>query len=39
MPTIACLYSEQQPADLCQNNRDGKISPSPPFGPATTEVL
>jgi hypothetical protein len=36
---IACLYSEQKPANLVQKNREGKISPLPPFGPVTDEAL
>src|SRR6202171_3128532 len=38
-PKIACLYSEQKPADLVQKNREGKISPLPPHGPATDEII
>jgi len=38
-PKIACLYSEQRPADLVAKNRQGKITPLPPLGPVTDEVL
>ncbi len=38
-PKIACLYSEQTAADLVSKNRQGKITPLPPMGPVTTEVL
>src|ERR1700736_5414020 len=38
-PKIACLYSEQTPADLVSKNRQGKITPLPPMGPVTDEVL
>jgi hypothetical protein len=38
-PTIACLYSEQRPADLVVKNREGKITPLPPLGPVTDELL
>src|ERR1700730_15731203 len=38
-PKIACLYSEQNPADLVLKNQQGKITPLPPLGPATDELL
>ena len=38
-PKIACLYSEQRPADLVEKNAHGKITPLPPLGPVTNEVL
>src|SRR4030088_140130 len=38
-PKIACLYSEQTAADLVSKNREGKITPLPPLGPVTDEVL
>src|ERR1700716_2613924 len=38
-PRIACLYSEQNPADLVLRNQQGKITPLPPLGPATGELL
>jgi hypothetical protein len=38
-PKIACLYSEQKPADLIKKNRQGKITALPPLGPVTDEVL
>src|SRR5258707_4217589 len=38
-PKIACLYSEQTPADLVSKNGQGKITPLPPMGPVTDEVL
>jgi hypothetical protein len=38
-PKIACLYSEQKPADLVLKNQQGKITPLPPLGPATDEML
>ena len=38
-PKIACLYSEQTPSDLVSKNRQGKITPLPPMGPVTDEVL
>jgi len=38
-PKIACLYSEQTAADLASRNRQGKITPLPPTGPLTNEVL
>jgi len=38
-PKIACLYSEQTAADLVSRNRQGKITPLPPMGPVTNEVL
>lgn len=38
-PKIACLYSEQTPADLVLKNRQGKVTPLPPTGPVTDEVL
>jgi hypothetical protein len=38
-PKIACLYSEQSAADLVSKNRQGKITPLPPLGPVTDEVL
>src|SRR6266851_4502211 len=38
-PKIACLYSEQTPSDLVSKNRHGKITPLPPVGPVTDEVL
>jgi hypothetical protein len=38
-PKIACLYSEQTAADLVSKNRQGKITPLPPMGPVTDEVL
>jgi hypothetical protein len=38
-PKIACLYSEQKPADLVVKNRQGKITPLAPLGPVTDEVL
>ena len=38
-PKIACLYSEQKPADLVAKNRQGKITPLAPLGPVTDEVL
>jgi hypothetical protein len=38
-PKIACLYSEQTPADLVSKNRQGKITPLAPMGPATDALL
>jgi hypothetical protein len=38
-PKIACLYSEQSPADLVLKNQQGKITPLPPLGPATDMLL
>src|SRR5882762_7280317 len=38
-PKIACLYSEQTPADLVSKNRLGKVTPLPPMGPVTDEEL
>ena len=38
-PKIACLYSEQSAADLVLKNRQGKITPLPPMGPVTDDVL
>jgi hypothetical protein len=38
-PKIACLYSEQTPADLVLKNRQGKVTPLPPTAPVTDEVL
>jgi len=38
-PKIACLYSEQRPVDLVAKNQQGKITPLPPLGPVTDEVL
>jgi hypothetical protein len=38
-PKIACLYSEQSPADLVSKNRQGKITPLPPMGAVSNEVL
>ena len=38
-PRIACLYSEQNPADLVLKNQQGRITPLPPLGPATDELL
>src|ERR1700681_4810995 len=38
-PKIACLYSEQNPPDLVLKNQQGKITPLPPLGPATDELL
>jgi len=38
-PKIACLYSEQTAADLVSKNGRGKITPLPPMGPVTDEVL
>src|SRR6202171_1752155 len=34
-PKIACLYSEQKPADLIRKNQQGKITPLPPLGPVS----
>src|ERR1700730_644411 len=33
-PKIACLYSEQSPADLVSKNRQGQKNPLPPLGGA-----
>jgi hypothetical protein len=38
-PKVACLYSEQSAAALTAKNRQGKITPLPPLGPVTDEVL
>ena len=38
-PNIACLYSEQSPADLVLKNRQGRITPLPPMCPISDEVL
>ena len=38
-PKIACLYSEQTRAELISRNRQGQITPLPPLGPLTDEVL
>jgi hypothetical protein len=38
-PKIACLYSEQNPADLVLKNQQGQITPLPPLGPATDRLL
>lgn len=38
-PKIACLYSEQSPSSLVAKNREGKITPLPPLGPATDQLL
>jgi hypothetical protein len=38
-PKIACLYSEQTPADLVAKNREGRITALPPMGPVTDAVL
>ena len=38
-PRIACLYSEQEAADLVAKNRQGKITSLPPLGPVSDEVL
>jgi Acyclic terpene utilisation family protein AtuA len=38
-PKIACLYSEQQPADLIEKNRQGRIAALPPLGLVSDEVL
>jgi hypothetical protein len=38
-PKIACLYSEQTAAVLVSKNRQGKITPLPPMGPATDAML
>src|SRR3979411_290252 len=38
-PKIACLYSEQTPADLAAKNRQGRITALPPMGPVTAAVL
>ena len=38
-PRIACLYSEQTPADLALRNRQGKVTPLAPLGPVADEVL
>ncbi len=36
---IACLYSEQDPARLVEWNRQSRITPLPPLGPVTDELL
>ena len=38
-PKIACLYSEQTPAELARRNRQGKITPLPPLEPITDSAL
>ena len=38
-PKIACLYSEQKASVLIEKNDRGEITPLPPLGPATTEML
>jgi Acyclic terpene utilisation family protein AtuA len=38
-PKIACLYSEQTPAELARRNRQGKITPLPPLEPVTDSAL
>src|ERR1700736_3475888 len=38
-PKIACLYSEQNPADLVLKNQQGRITPLPPLDPATDKLL
>jgi hypothetical protein len=38
-PKIACLYSEQKPADLVAKNHQGKITALPPLGPVTDDAL
>jgi hypothetical protein len=38
-PKIACLYSEQTPADLVSKNREGNITALPPLGPVTDQLL
>ena len=38
-PKIACLYSEQNAADLVSKNREGKITPLAPLDPVTQEML
>jgi hypothetical protein len=38
-PKIACLYSEQDPADLVARDRRGEITPLPPLGPVSDETL
>jgi hypothetical protein len=38
-PKIACLYSEQKASHLIKKNEEGKITPLPPLGPATNELI
>ena len=38
-PKIACLYSEQKPADLIEKNQKGKITPLAPLGPISDDDL
>jgi hypothetical protein len=38
-PKIACLYSEQEAAVLKSKNNEGKLTPLPPLGPASNQLL
>src|SRR5882757_492929 len=38
-PRIACLYSEQKPADMVVKAQQGKIAPLSPLGPISNSVL